>query len=95
MLTEHRETMLTWEQDKFLLHARLARASKCFKSDTKKLWISLSEGILVAEGAKVSIRRAVAQGLLQLEGVKLTSGRAPAGYAERQLGDFLAKLSAQ
>jgi len=75
-MVEHLEKLKTWDQEG-MLHVRLVRTSKCFKSKAKKLWISLDEPVLLAEGAKFSLRRMLVQALTQLDGGEAHLGPCP------------------
>ena len=94
-LAQHLTLFDTWEIEEMNLHIRLVRVTKCFRSDSKKLWISLNEAILIQERTQtISLRRAVFAAISELDGIKSVSGRAPPGHMERELSDLVTRLDA-
>ena len=90
---KHYDAAKKWSLQEMCLHIRCVKMTKTFKSETKKIWVCLNESIMVYEGAKFSLRRAVLTGVSSEPEVRLVEGRAPAGYMEKQLGDFLSRMA--
>eukprot|EP00929_Paragymnodinium_shiwhaense_P057174 TRINITY_DN28613_c1_g2_i1.p2 TRINITY_DN28613_c1_g2~~TRINITY_DN28613_c1_g2_i1.p2 ORF type:complete len:252 (+),score=52.99 TRINITY_DN28613_c1_g2_i1:72-758(+) len=93
-LLEHLAKYEGWSQEEAALHIRLVRLTKCFKSSQRKLWLCINEGTSASEtaGTSKSLRRLVLDSLKQIEGCKVTTGRAPAGHVERELSEFLTRM---
>jgi hypothetical protein len=96
VLKDHLTAWESMEVEECVIGIRMVRVTKCFKSDTKKLWISLDEGVWMAEAGAAgykSLRRAIITAVGCLEHTKMVSGKAPAGHMESELSALLNRLN--
>ena len=93
-LTEIAQAYETWDTALTCQIVRMVRITKCFKSESKKLWISLGEvGMQVESKMSHSLRLTLIRAMGDIPNHRRTQGKAPAGYTEQQLSEFLGRLS--
>ena len=89
-LLGHFQAYQSWDQAPASLVVRSCRTAKRFKYKNKKVWLQLNT-ILLEEGNKLSVRQTVLNALREMPDTSMMVGRAPAGYKEEQLSQYLVK----